>query len=206
MIIHDVFTLAEIKKLQDCCNAQPIARVENINIISKEIAFHHHLSPFRKIIKPKIDKLIASDYTVDTSAYKECAMPYSLHVDSYHYQKKCSTYQFSDGTVVHDRAILIPLVDGKDFRTTIFDIKCESHFDFGTPLPAEWLTSTNNLNLNNYKHIPEYQRRDLNKLPLNGEYEWKLGSVITWDRSQLHCSTDFSELNFIKKMIVIFIA
>jgi len=218
MIIKDAFTLDEIKKLQMCCDAQPVKSVTQnttlkyayldkpgLFIKNKEIAYQHNLSPFRKIIKPKLDKIVGPDHVVDTSAYKEYNVSYCLHIDSFAWHKQVGDYQFANGQIKHNKVVIIPLVAGPNFRTTVFDITSEEQIDLNAPLPKEWLNTENNLNKDEYDHMPPQHVKDLNKLPLIGEFEWTIGSMIVFDKCLLHCSPNFSDLNVDKKMIVLFL-
>jgi hypothetical protein len=219
MIIDNVFTLNEIKKLQQCCDALPVKSITinsdpryinlpgpGLYVKNKEISYQHNLSPFRKIIKPKIDAILGTDHVVDTSGYREYTVSHALHVDSYQWQKQMDSYHFSDGTKQLNQIIIIPLMDGNNLKTTVFDIYTDEQCDLSVPLPTEWLTSQNNLNPDEYQHFPEHHLKDLNKLPLIGEFEWKLGSVIVFDRCLLHCSINFSDTDRPKKMIILFLA
>ncbi len=219
MIIDNVFSLNEIKILQQCCDAQPIKSIVNnppdgyifssgpdLYVYNKEIMYQHNMSPFRKIIKPKIDNIVGLDHVVDTSAYREYNVSYSLHIDSRGWQSQMGDYQFSTGEEIHNKAILIPLVEGEEFTTTVFDIHTDIQIELDKPLPTEWLTSSNNLDLKKYQHLPEQHLQDLNKLPLIDEFKWKLGSVLVFDRCLLHCSTHYSHISNVKKLIVLFLA
>jgi hypothetical protein len=115
-------------------------------------------------------------------------------------------FQFSNGEKFYNKAVLIPLVEGEQFTTTIFDVYTETQVDLDKSLPSEWLNSSNNLDLSKYQHLPEQHLRDLNKLPLIDEFNWKLGSVLVFDRCLVHCSTHYSHLDNVKKLIVLFIA
>jgi hypothetical protein len=218
MMIDNVFTKDEIKKLQICSDAQPITSItENFGqqyayldqpglyIKNKQIAYQHNLSPFRKIIKPKIDAHIGTDHVVDTSAYKEYNVSYCLHIDSFAWHKQVGEYQFSKGKVNHNKAVIIPLMDEPTCKTTIFDIVSDTQVDLTKPLPEDWLTSSNTLDVNDYDHMPKEHLKDLNKLPLIGEFEWKVGSMLVFDKCLLHCSPNFLHSNFDKKMIILFL-
>jgi hypothetical protein len=98
----------------------------------------------------------------------------------------------------HNKALLVPLVEGPGYKTVTF--KCYS--------------STNNYNLSNWygdKNSLEpkefgHEHGDITLLPVDVEYTWHLGDILTWNRDQLHISADFTQFGVTKKFLVLFIA
>jgi hypothetical protein len=205
MIINNAFTDTEIKKIQKCCDYLPVDKIEKNNTINKNLSYNVDLSPLRSIIKPKINKYIGEDHIVATSSYKECFQPYPLHFDTYSNHKELEIYDFSSGIQKYNVAVLIPLVEGIQFKTAVFNINYNKQNINNDYLNEEWLVSNNDLNVCDYDHLSNNILCNLNKLPLIEELPWNLGSIITWDRNKLHCSSNFEKFNVVKKMIVLFI-
>jgi hypothetical protein len=211
MQIDKVFTDKEIIKLQKLADHLPSRHEPNENI-NKNLHYQIPISPFRALIEPKVKKIIGQDAVVSGSSYKECIHPYQLHFDTQtaldYYNRNDVEYQlFNTGTSRYNLVFLIPLVEGHEFKTAIFDVddSLQKYSDGGSSLKLEWCESTNNLDINDYDHLPEEDLKNINKLSLIDEFTWKLGSVIIWDRNKLHCSSNFTKHNLIKKMIVLFI-
>jgi len=152
-----------------------------------------------KLLHPRLESLLG-EHEFATGAYKECVNPYGLHVDSY--QAHCDTDSittFSSSTK-HNSAFLIPLVEGHCYKTVTF--KCYSSNNNFESLMSQWSTHKNNLNLDEFPH--ESSRID--QLPVDVEYVWQLGDILSWDRNQLHISSDFRRFGVTKKFLIMFIA
>ena len=42
--------------------------------------------------------------------------------------------------------------------------------------------------------------------PVDIEYAWRRGDILTWNRDQLHASADFTRFGVTKKFLILFIA
>jgi hypothetical protein len=211
MQIDKVFTDTEIDKFHKLSARSP-SLIETFKNVNKNLHYNIPISPFRALIQPKVEKIIGADAVVSGSSYKECLYPYQLHFDTQtsldYYNKNVAQYQaFNIGVIKYNLVFLIPLVEDNRFKTAIFNVDdpLQNYSDKGTVLQANWLNSTNNLDINDYDHLPEQDLKHINKLPLIDEFTWKLGSVIVWNRNKLHCSSNFAKHNLVKKMIVLFI-
>ena len=150
-----------------------------------------------QVLNPKLTEILG-DHEFDTGAYKECVQPYGLHVDAYKAHQDTNTITSFSSAKKHNKALLIPLVEGPAYKTVTF--KCYS--------------STNNYNLSNWygdKNLLNtkefgHERRNITLLPVDVEYSWRLGDILTWDRDQLHISADFTRFEVTKKFLILFIA
>ena len=103
-------------------------------------------------------------------------------------------------------AVLIPLVENEHFNTVTFKCYDSNYGGQGDPFKPEWLTSSNDLDLELFTHIRPEVRKDISKLPFDKMFNWKLGSCFMWPRDQLHSSTDFGKYGLLKKFMILFIA
>ena len=210
--IHkNLFNLKEITILQKYFDTKPYTNVQTVNGVlwckNKNLDYHVPNTFVHSLVKPKI-KALLGDHEMSMGSYKECVWPYGTHTDA------DARYDF-DGihrvktTVEHNRSMVIPLCEGPYFNTIVFNCSDTNGNVFhGTSLPfrSEWLNSSNTLDLDTVDHIPLDVRSTMSKLPLDQLMPWALGDVLSWDRNQLHCSTNFAKYGLVKKFIVIFIA
>lgn len=204
-VYKNVFSLDEIRELQAWLDNQPVSAVDaggsNLN---KNIDYHIKFSPPHRIIKPKLDKLIGPDHEFSTGGYKECSSPYQIHIDHYAFQKN---HQSFTNKQTHELALLIPMVEGPEFKTIFFDVFDTEYNEMGAPVPESWLTvEDNGLDLNDFGHVNEPTKLQITHIPLDCVVDWQLGSMLQWDRYQLHASSNFARFGVIKKFIVIFLA
>jgi hypothetical protein len=97
----------------------------------------------------------------------------------------------------HNKALLIPLVEGPDYKPVTF--RCYSD---ANQINKQWLQGKNTLNFLEYSHCSNI----IIQLPVDVEYAWRLGDILSWDRDQLHASADFTRFGVIKKFLILFIA
>ena len=211
-IYENFLTLEEIAQIQEYFDSQPCSHLEEKNgltCINKNLDYQIPGSFMYKIVRPKIQEIIG-DHEVANSSFKENRIPYPLHIDSLYrpdFQKN-----IIDNNMRRNLAILIPLVEGEHFNTILFDLYDSTQIGIEMMMPKYYEQTfsdtpiLNDLDLSRFEHIDERIKKYINKLPVDKIYNWKLGSCITWDRNQLHCSTDFSKYNLSKNCIVLFIA
>ena len=201
----NVFSKDEMAELISWQDNQPVANTEtHFKISNKNLDYHIEGSTADRIIKPKLNQLIGNDHQFSTGSYKECATPYTTHVDHYNFQSH--HYMFSSEKR-YNCACLIPMIEDARFKTVFFDIFTESDIKMGAPFPVGWLTEKDNgLDLEDFGHFEEGTKKQLKHLPLDQAVTWELGSMLVWNRNQLHTSSNFSKYGLIKKFIVIFIA
>jgi hypothetical protein len=210
MIYENIFSLKEIEILLKYFDTQPYTHIEEVNGVirckNKNLDYQIPNSLVHNIVRPKL-QLLLGDHEISSGSYKESYFPYATHVDGRHRP------DMLDGTIYQietklnlDIAVLIPLSENFNYKTVTFNAYDEKYNGMGTELKEEWLVSSNDLDLNEFDHIQESVRKNLVKLPLDKIFTWKIGSVFTWNRDQLHTSTNFAKHNLIKKFMILFIA
>lgn len=180
-------------------------REDNVICIDKETNIQDTNSFLGKILLPKIKKATGENVEIDMSSRKTGIIPYGPHTDS-HYLK---TWERDDipRFIGNDKpslhlAILIPLTQGPAFRTVTFNI-FDFEYERDSALPAEWLTSSNNLDPLDFSHCVNSD--DITKLPVDIDYTWSVGDIFVWPREQLHCGVDFRRYGkSSKEFIIIF--
>jgi hypothetical protein len=151
-----------------------------------------------QLLNPKITRILG-DHEFATGAYKECVRPYSLHVDTYAAHDKTDITNFSHN-ITHNKALLIPLVQGPAYKTVTF--KCYSPTN--DYILSDWYGDKNSLDPEEFGHA--HAHGDVTLLPVDVEYQWRTGDILTWDRDQLHISSDFTRFGITKKFLILFIA
>ena len=201
-IFSDVFSLDEINLLRRDQKNRAITASRGNNH-DRPLDYHLPTSIVRKIVKPKIDSLIGEDHEFSTGCYKEVWDPYGTHADNLAFQSKYFTFNSEPN---HYCGIMIPLVQDPEFRTVFFKTHTHDDLGVGKPLPEEYLSSQNDLNPSWFSHVEQPARDQMKRLPLEQVYQWKLGDMIVWPRTQLHTSTDFSKFGLCKRFIIVFLA
>lgn len=206
-IYENLWTLEELTYLQSHFDSQLYTNTQEVNGVlwckNKNLDYHVPDTPVYEIIRPKIQAILG-DHEMANGAYKESHFPYSTHVDGYY--RPDFKENIIDDHLNRDIAVLIPLVEGPHYNTVTFDCYDGAYEGMGEPFKSEWLSASNNLDLELFTHIRPEVRKDIPKLPLDKIYNWHLGSCFTWPRDQLHSSTDFAKHGLVKKFIVLFIA
>jgi len=110
---------------------------------------------------------------------------------------------FDDGKVKQNKAILIPLVEGPQFRTVTFKLWSDYN-PIRSDLETKKLTQKNHLLLEDFDHDPNFDL--INYLEVDMDYVWKKGDILVWDRNQWHMSSNFWKQKKEKEFLVLFIA
>ena len=200
-VYHDVLLPSEIDKILEFYQSQQDANTEQW-IVNKNLEYHIPDNFIYKLLNSKITALLG-EHEFATGAYKECLKPYPVHVDTYEAHDGLGTVTNFATQKLHNLAMLIPLVEGPEFKTVTFKLYRKKN-DF-YPIPQEWLTKeTNSLDISEFDHdgLAEFFPR----MPLDIEYTWKLGDILCWDRNQVHVSANFACHGLIKKFLILFIA
>jgi hypothetical protein len=150
-----------------------------------------------QLLNPKLTEILG-DHEFATGAYKECIRPYGLHVDAYEAHQETNTITSFSSAKKHNKALLIPLVEGPAYKTVTFN--CYATVNRNDI--SDWYGDKNSLDPKEFRH----ERRDLTLLPVDIEYSWRIGDILTWDRDQLHMSADFTRFGVTKKFLILFIA
>ena len=209
-IYENIFSLKEIEILLKYFDNQPYSNIQEIDGVlwckNKDLDYQIPNSLVHKIVRPKIQSLIG-DHEINNGSYKESYFPYATHIDGPLLRGVLddNIYQI-ETNLTHNISILIPLSENPVFKTVTFNIHDTKYNGMGSTLKEEWLISSNDLDLNEFDHIQEDVRKDIAKLPLDTIFHWKIGSVFTWSKDQLHTSTNFAKYNLNKKFMILFIA
>jgi hypothetical protein len=209
-IFHNLFSPAEIESIIDYFDQRPYNTIEEHDgvVLSKNKNMDYQIqeSFCYKIVRPKINLILGDDHEIFMGCYKECLQSYYLHYDSPRSHSRFdSAYQLPANSK-YNVAILIPLVENPLFKTVIFDIFDHDVADKNLMFDDSCLTSANDLDLTEFTHVSENYRKNLNKLPLDTVFPWRIGDTVIWSRDQLHTSTDFAKHDLVKKFLILFIA
>lgn len=175
-----------------------------VDCVEKDTDIQHTNSFLSKILLPKIRKALEKNIEIDMASWKSSIIPYGTHIDS-HYRKNWGDIPRSmgDNDPGFHSAILIPLVQGPEFRTVTFNIFDHNYEKMSDILPAEWLTSSNSLDPLDFSHC--VNPHDITKLSVDIDYTWSIGDIFVWPREQLHSSVDFRRYGkSSKEFIIIF--
>ena len=173
------------------------------DIINKNLEYHIPENFIFQTLNPYLNQLLGTDHEFSTGAYKSSNKPYIIHVDSRVQFNEYSTMSFDSGEVKQNKAILIPLVEGPEFRTIVFD--GQSDFNpTASELTARQTDVKNHLIPEDFTH--EKMFSIINYLPIVVDYQWELGDVLVWKRNQWHISSDFARFDKTKTFLVLFVA
>jgi len=195
-VYSNVFTKEEIDSIIKFYESKEIKATDHWSK-NKYLEYQLHEDFSYQILNPKLTEILG-EHEFDTGSYKECIRPYGLHVDTYTAHQDLNTIASFSSTKKHNIALLIPLVEGPEYKTVTF--KCYSatnNFNL-----SDWYGDKNSLDPKEFRH----ERRNLTLLPVDIEYSWRIGDILTWDRDQLHMSADFTRFGVTKKFLILFIA
>jgi len=172
-------------------------------IVNKNLEYHIPDSFIFEILKPYMDIVVGPAHEFSTGSYKSSKNPYIIHVDS---RTQHTTYPdcmlFDEGLVKLNKAVLIPLVEGPEFRTVAFEVWSDRN-----PTPQDiklHRTEKNHLLPEHFDHDKNFN--DINFLKVAIDYQWQLGDIFTWDRNQWHMSNNFYKLGKVKTFLILFMA
>jgi hypothetical protein len=172
-------------------------------IINKNLEYHIPENFIFQTLNPYLVQLLGNDHEFSTGAYKSSNKPYIIHVDSRVQFDKYGTMSFDSGKVKQNKAVLIPLVEGPEFRTIVFDKQSDLN-PVASELEEHRTNIKNHLIPEDFTH--EKMFNIINYLPIQIDYQWELGDVMTWERNQWHISSNFARFNKIKTFLVLFVA
>ena len=199
-VYHNVLSPVEIQEILDFYKPQADANTEQW-VVNKNLEYHIPDNFIYKLLNSKLTAILG-EHEFATGAYKECIRPYPLHVDTYEAHESLNTVTTFHTQTKHNIALLMPLVDGPEFKTVTFKLYSKKNNFY--PIPEEWLTDTNTLNPTDFDH--DGVANLFPRMPLDVEYTWHKGDILTWNRDQLHVSANFARNGSIKKFLVMFIA
>jgi hypothetical protein len=195
-VYHNVLSQEDISALIEFYKDKPDAATESY-VINKNFEYHIPEDFSYQLLHNKLEKILGP-HEFDTGAYKECLEPYPLHSDSPETHLDLGTItSFGHGKKLN-LAVLIPLVEGDEFCTVVFD--CYSNQDLITKRQS----APNQLAREDFGHCLNMWQL-INHLPVTDVYKWRLGDVLVWDRQQYHISADFARHSLVKKFLIMFV-
>jgi hypothetical protein len=202
-IFHDVFSMAQINLLRQDQHQRPQGESGDRNQV-KHLDYNLPDSVACQVIRPKLNDIIDPDHRFTNGCYREARYPYATHIDNYDFHQPFYSFEAERK---HSCAVLIPLIEDPEFRTVLFDLHSNQDLGIGRPLPDDLVCKqkSNDLDPAWFSHISEPARGQLQYVPVDKVFEWRLGSMVTWPRTQLHASTDFSRFGLCKRFAILFI-
>jgi hypothetical protein len=200
-VYKNILELKTIESIKEFYKNQPEQHAE-VGIVNKNLEYHIPENFIYKTMNPILNEIIGNDHEFDTGSYKSSKKPYILHVDS---RKQQDLYpdcmSFGSKTIRHNKAVLIPLVEGDNFRTITF--KVWSDFNPSYEQMVQNSTDENNLVLTDFDHDKNFSL--IKKLPIDIDYRHTLGDILVWDRNQWHISNNFAKFGLVKQFLIFFI-
>jgi hypothetical protein len=194
-VYSNIFTKQEIDSIIEFYESKPVAAQDEYSK-NKNLEYQIPEDFSYQLLNPRITELLG-EHQFATGAYKECVKPYAVHVDAYKAHEGTGTITTFATAQQHNKALLIPLVEGPGYKTVTF--KCHSDTN---QVKHEWLQDKNTLDFAEYPHCSN----NITRLPVDIEYAWRRGDMLAWDRDQLHASADFTRFGVTKKFLILFIA
>jgi hypothetical protein len=194
-VYSDIFSKQEIDSIIEFFESKSVAAQDEYSK-NKNLEYQIPEDFSYKVLNSRITEILG-EHEFATGAYKECVKPYSLHVDAYKTHEETGTITTFATAKKHNKALLIPLVEGPGYKTVTF--KCYGNTN---QIKQEWLQGKNTLDFSEYSHC----NNTITQLPVDVEYSWRLGDILSWDRDQLHASADFTRFGVTKKFLILFIA
>jgi len=176
--------------------------------INKNLEYHIPDNFIHQLFNPILSKLIGNDHVFDTGSVKESYKPYPLHVDTrLQHDKITGLMSFGTGIPKYNLSVLVPLVEGPEFRTVVFNSKLDNNPKYPAVLTdhPELLGDKNYLKRTDFMHLNDLEFYAINHLEIDVDYTWETGDILIFSRDQLHISADFSVNNLIKKFLIFFI-
>jgi hypothetical protein len=195
-VYQNIFSKDEIESIINFYESKEFAKIDHWSK-NKNLEYQIPEDFSYQMLNPKLNKILG-EHEFATGAYKECTQPYGLHVDNYEAHQDTNTITSFASVKKHNKALLIPLVEGPAYKTVTFN--CHSitnSYDL-----SKWHGDKNSLDPLEFPH----ETQKITLLPVDVEYSWRIGDILTWDRDQLHISADFTRFGVTKKFLILFIA
>ena len=196
IVYSNLFTKDEIDSIIEFYESKEIKAVDHWSN-NKYLEYQIPEDFSYQLLNPKLTEILG-EHEFATGTYKECIQPYGLHVYAYEAHQETNTSVSFSSIKKHNKALLIPLVDGPAYKTVTFNCYASTN----NYQISDWYGDTNSLDPREFLHEP----RDITRLPVDIEYSWHIGDVLAWDRDQLHISADFTRFGVTKKFLILFIA
>jgi hypothetical protein len=208
-IYHNVFDAEEIKKLTNFYSTLPIVSEKRStdgqlfrNIKNTEYNLQDEL-PYQ-IIHPKLEKLIGQ-HRFTGGHYLDAHQPYVCHIDTIPSFNKRDV-PVHESLDHRNLGILIPLVENKHFHTIFFNHYLESlNPGYMNKISCNSDTTLEPEIMALLDHHTAEELSNIAKFKLDTVADWVVGSVLSWDRNQLHCSGNFAKYGLTKQAIVLWV-
>lgn len=195
-VYRGVLSLVEIESIINFYQDKPVAAEDHWSR-NKNLEYQFADDFSYQVLNPKLTTILGK-HEFATGSYKECTQPYAIHVDAYRAHQSTGTITTFAQEKKHNKAVLIPLVEGPGYKTVTFSCYSEdNNYQLDT-----WLQEKNSLDPAEFTHCDSR----ITRLPVEIEYTWQLGDVLCWDRNQLHASADFVRHGVTKQFLILFIA
>jgi len=206
-IHRNIFDQSEIDRLIKYFNLD-VVPFESPQLVNSEIqcrdkglGWDKPVSVVRSIVGPKLRNILGRDFKFITGTFKESIIPYVPHVDNNYLFKRADLIDEYDRSA-EGVAFLIPLMEDQRLMTVTFDVYDEK-YDMGEDLHESWTTGHNDISIDEFGHLAENVRKDINKINVDQIFHWKMGDMLSWTRDQLHTSNDFRRHGIIKKFLIL---
>jgi len=209
--VYNFLTVDEINFLLSYYDNKPYTSEKTTEYQGHNIVKNRHKDsdynlvdgPIYQLLHPKLEKLLGS-HILDSGAVLESHYPYQPHIDS---RKRFTDkfYQHNTDEKCVDTAVLISLNEDPSFKTIIFD-----YFSKSLDLTQVPELKNNNITASSVKdnidltHFTDQELKFVDNLKISNVYNWKVGGLVTWNRNQLHCSSNFYSSGLQKKALVFF--
>lgn len=203
-IHRGVFSTQEIQDLIDYYRDQPYVKEKmldgGLQYKNKNNDYNIDTSVPYKIINPKL-KNILGEHSMQFGTYLESHKPFSLHVDNNTTFQNKGMYQHLSNAH-KNLSVLIPLSEHELFSTVFFDYSIEL-FDKNCSLPRvlDQPQSCESL----LSHLSLEWQEQIQWIPVDGIFHWRLGDLAVWHRDQLHCASNFLSSGLTKQAVTIFL-
>ena len=200
LVIKKFLTKEQIQKIQKLYKILPIEiNNKRQKIIKKKWIKSFH-SDLQKLILKKIKKKIGSfkldnpktkTGRVSFGLFQESYKPVNLHVDTSYDYTKILFKQFlfplssvGETVIFKNRYYGCPTtfsIDPKELKAKGYNKRSSKHLK---------IFSGKDFDKKKYKKFLKHENiNNLKGLEIDQVYKWKIGEILVWDRSQLHCSS-----------------
>jgi len=208
-IFDNVFTTLEIDQLIDFYSTLPITNTRhypNGELVRQMKNSEYNLSdqvPY-KILKSKLTSVLG-EHCFTGGHWMDSYSPFRLHIDNISSYDKQGIPVF-ESPLHQNIGVLIPLCEHKHFQTIFFDYMLDTfEHDFSNEVYTPGDTELSPEFMELVDHHTAEECNHIKKFKLNCVLDWKIGSVLTWPRNQLHCSSNFKKYNLNKQAIVLWL-
>jgi hypothetical protein len=198
--LFDVFTKEEVDSWVEILKKAPpmLIRGNDCHGVDE----NHIMNPwFQKIIFSRIKNLLGQDLNLVFAMLLNENAPWSIHTDSYH----CDGFE----NRIPALSILIPYSVDNDtslvdcVRTIVFNERSNNNKTVLQELVDDKTDNINSASKIYEEHLSHNKIEFVNKLTVQGIYQWKANSLIYWDSFYLHDTDNFHKNGFKNKQAIV---